>query len=180
MYCTKCGQQFNENYPSCESCGQSKPKDSGNENIFPKISFFKALELCYRRTPDFKGRSRRSEFWWWILFTSILNILLSFLSGFLSIIGILISLLLLIPTISVTTRRLHDINLSGWWQAPIRSLGIIGFFSPLPALSSPGLLFFVLMSMILGCLGIFIYWTAKDGDKGPNNYGDSRKFPRSL
>ena len=33
MYCTKCGQQFDEDSSFCGSCGQSKPKDSGNENV---------------------------------------------------------------------------------------------------------------------------------------------------
>ena len=168
MYCTNCGQQFEEDSSFCPSCGKSKPTD-----IFPKVSFFKALELGYRRAPDFRGRSRRSEYWWWVLFTTSINILL----GWIPIIGILITLLLLIPTISLTTRRLHDINLSGWWQAPIQGLGITVLF--LPQSSLPGLMSLILTLMILGCLCIFIYWTAKDGDKNPNNYGDSPKFPKT-
>ena len=129
MYCTNCGQQFEEDSSFCPSCGKSKPTD-----IFPKVSFFKALELGYRRAPDFRGRSRRSEYWWWVLFTTSINILL----GWIPIIGILITLLLLIPTISLTTRRLHDINLSGWWQAPIQGLGITVLL--LPQSSLPDLL----------------------------------------
>lgn len=168
MYCTNCGQQFEEDSSFCASCGKSKPTD-----IFPKVSFFKALELGYRRAPDFRGRSRRSEYWWWVLFTTSINILL----GWIPIIGILITLLLLVPTISLTTRRLHDINLSGWWQAPIQGLGITVLL--LPQSSLPDLLSLILTLMILGCLCIFIYWTAKDGDKNPNNYGDSPKFPKT-
>ena len=174
MYCMKCGKQNDEDASFCESCGQTTAEDFSNENTVPSISFLKAIELGYRRTPDFKGRSRRSEYWWWILFTSIIN----FSLGLVPIIGILTSLILLIPTISVTTRRLHDINLTGWWQAPILTLGIVGNFLPQSYYSSN--LSLILMFMLLSCLGIFIYWTAKDGDKGPNNYGDSRKFPRSL
>ena len=78
MYCTKCGQQFEEDSSFCTSCGESKPTD-----IFPRVSFLKALELGYRRALDFRGRSRRSEYWWWVLFTTITNISL----GWIPIIG---------------------------------------------------------------------------------------------
>jgi len=169
----KCGKQNDEDSSFCESCGQTITKKISNKNIVPTISFLKAIELGYRRTPDFKSRSRRSEYWWWILFTSIIN----FSLGLVPIIGILTSLILLIPTISVTTRRLHDINLTGWWQAPILALGILGNFLPQSYYSSN--LSLILIFMLLACLAIFIYWTAKDGDKDSNKYGDNPKFPRA-
>ena len=171
MYCTKCGQKFHKDSNFCEYCGQSA--ELNNENVvFPRISFIKALELGYRRAPDFKGRSRRSEYWWWVLFATTLNII----SGVIPIIGIFVTLLLIIPTISVTTRRLHDINLSGWWQAPIQALSFIIIL--LPGSPLPSILSIIFSLMILGCFVIFIYWTAKDGDKGPNDFGDSPKFPK--
>ena len=137
------------------------------------MNFGQAITTVFKKYAEFSGRASRSEYWWWVLFTTIINISL----GWIPIIGILITLLLLIPTISLTTRRLHDINLSGWWQAPIQGLGITVLF--LPQSSLPDLMSLILTLMILGCLCIFIYWTAKDGDKGPNNYGDSPKFPKT-
>jgi uncharacterized membrane protein YhaH (DUF805 family) len=73
---------------------------------------------------DFSGRSRRREFWLFYLFFLIINIVLVIIEqalgmrssvsgiGFLSTVY---SLLLLIPSISVTVRRLHDTGRTGWW-----------------------------------------------------------------
>jgi uncharacterized membrane protein YhaH (DUF805 family) len=75
---------------------------------------------------DFKGRATRQEFWMFVLFhflflTSIV-ILLSILlaSGFLNVwnvgfVFLLINIGLILPSISMTVRRLHDTGHSGWW-----------------------------------------------------------------
>jgi uncharacterized membrane protein YhaH (DUF805 family) len=61
----------------------------------------------------------------------------------------LVNLAFLVPSIAVSTRRLHDIGRSGWWQL-----------------------------LIFTGLGIFvlIYWYAQDSDSNPNKYGTSPKF----
>lgn len=66
---------------------------------------------------DFEGRARRSELWYYVLVYMICLIGLSILQ---SIIGVtvltrLFSLALVLPTIAVLARRLHDIGRSGWW-----------------------------------------------------------------
>lgn len=71
----------------------------------------------------FSGRATRSEFWFFMLFNIIISICLGIigllfdetnvLSGILQAIY---SLAVLIPNIAVASRRLHDINKSGWWQ----------------------------------------------------------------
>ncbi len=72
---------------------------------------------------NFNGRARRSEFWYFTLFNLLTIILIYIFSNlifgeeFASILNILISLLLFTPTIAVTIRRLHDVNLSGWFIA---------------------------------------------------------------
>ncbi len=73
----------------------------------------------------FSGRARRKEFWMFTLFNMIIAFILGALDGALGfavspanigILGGIYSLAVLIPSIAVMTRRLHDINKSGWWQ----------------------------------------------------------------
>ena len=72
----------------------------------------------------FSGRSRRKEYWYFVLFNIIVAIVLSLIDMLLgtfssaSNIGLLsgiYSLAVLIPTIALTVRRLHDTDRSGWW-----------------------------------------------------------------
>jgi uncharacterized membrane protein YhaH (DUF805 family) len=77
------------------------------------MHFVDAMKTCLTKYASFKGCASRSEFWWWILFTSIAAVVLRSLSYYLSA---LFSLATLLPSIAVTARRLHDIDRSGWWQ----------------------------------------------------------------
>lgn len=45
-------------------------------NIRPRVGFLEALKLAYKRTCDSKGRSRRSEFWYFVLFNFIISLIL--------------------------------------------------------------------------------------------------------
>jgi uncharacterized membrane protein YhaH (DUF805 family) len=60
----------------------------------------------------FSGRARRSEYWMFILFSFIVGFILAFIGGMLSN---LYQLAVLIPSIAVGVRRMHDTNHSGWW-----------------------------------------------------------------
>ena len=57
----------------------------------------------------------------------------------------MVELAVLVPSLALGARRLHDINRTGWWQ----------------------LLWFVLL---IGWI-VLIVWAIKRGDKGPNKYG---------
>ncbi|MDN5089854.1 DUF805 domain-containing protein [Aliarcobacter butzleri] len=73
------------------------------------------MELYFQawgKFADFNGRAKRSEYWTFVLINAIVSFLLSFISPE---IGAIFGLLATIPHISVSVRRLHDINLSGWW-----------------------------------------------------------------
>lgn len=66
----------------------------------------------------FDGRARRKEYWMFTLINGIIYLLLALLMNVadaLSIIFLLYYLGVLIPSIAVTIRRLHDIGKSGWW-----------------------------------------------------------------
>jgi uncharacterized membrane protein YhaH (DUF805 family) len=81
--------------------------------------------LAWQRATDFSGRSRRKEYWYFNLFNGIvLLFLLLFAIPFsaqekpsLFPLGCMFaySLIVMIPGLAVTIRRLHDIGKSGWW-----------------------------------------------------------------
>lgn len=77
---------------------------------------------------DFSGRASRKEFWMFVLFYLIFAVVLSILEGILGIdfLALIFSLALLIPSISITARRLHDTSRTGWWQL-IGLVPLIGF-----------------------------------------------------
>jgi uncharacterized membrane protein YhaH (DUF805 family) len=66
----------------------------------------------------FTGRATRKEYWMFILVYLIFYIVLAVVDGMLNMIFLstIFSLALLIPSMSVAARRLHDTGRSGWWQ----------------------------------------------------------------
>ncbi len=77
------------------------------------MNFVEAVKACLRKYADFKGRAGRPEFWWFMLFCMLVSVVTAVISQRIS--GV-ISLLLILPAIAATARRLHDIDKSGWWQ----------------------------------------------------------------
>ncbi|MBX2864678.1 MAG: DUF805 domain-containing protein [Leptolyngbyaceae cyanobacterium MAG.088] len=77
------------------------------------------LKVLTEKYADFEGRARRSEFWYFVLFNILASIVLSIIDGVLGTNGILggiYSLGVLVPSVAVGARRLHDTGRSGWWQ----------------------------------------------------------------
>ena len=105
-----------------------------------------------KKYADFSGRAQRSEFWFFILFLLIILIVLGVIDSVVGTNGILagIGLLgLIIPSISVAVRRLHDIDKSGWFYF-VQLIPAVGGF-------------------------IFLYFMIKDGTPGSNQYGNNPK-----
>lgn len=72
-----------------------------------------------KKYADFDGRATRTQFWMFFLFYVIFYVALVVLSQFIDIAAALLgiyALALLIPTLSINARRLHDTGRSGWWQ----------------------------------------------------------------
>ena len=121
------------------------------------MDFQTSIKTCFNKYADFSGRALRSEFWWFVLFSFLGGIITTIID--IMILGysiesygptnIIFSVVLILPSISVTARRLHDINKSGWWQ--LIELTIIGIL-------------------------LIIIWNATEGEKKKNIYGPPIKI----
>ena len=108
---------------------------------------------------DFAGRARRKEYWMFVLFNIIVSVVLAIvdgiagtstsLGGTLGLFGGLYSLAVLIPSIALGARRLHDIGKSGWWQL-IALIPILGWI-------------------------VLLVWAVTEGHAGSNEYGPNPK-----
>ena len=122
------------------------------------MGFGEAVSTCWKKYGDFDGRAQRPEFWWWILFVTLLQIAASIVltvllivfqnAGFLQWLGVLIFMIVvlavILPSIAVSVRRLHDRDLSGWWYL----LGFVPFGSI-----------------------VLLVWYVLPGTPAPNRYG---------
>jgi uncharacterized membrane protein YhaH (DUF805 family) len=112
-----------------------------------------------RRWNDFSGRSRRAEFWYFVLFNLIIPVILYFLIFYTNtsyeIIRIIFwiyavyCLVLIIPNLALLTRRMHDIGKSGW-------------------------MIFINLIPIFGAIW-FLLLLVRESDSGDNKYGKDRK-----
>ncbi len=66
---------------------------------------------------DFKGRARRKEYWMFVLFNFIASWVLMLLGSLIKFpwLGYIYALAVLVPSLAVLVRRLHDTGRSGWW-----------------------------------------------------------------
>jgi uncharacterized membrane protein YhaH (DUF805 family) len=101
------------------------------------VGFGEAIKRAFAGATTWSGRSTRAEYWWWFLFVWLLS-LIPYVGIFASmdwtsngdgsvsgsgggvsalwlIIGVIVTLALLLPSIAVSVRRLHDTSRSGWW-----------------------------------------------------------------
>lgn len=106
MYCKKCGSLIQNGSKFCMDCGAPVAQDKES------VGIVEATKLFFVRYADFGGRSRRSEYWWASLAIGLIGGMLSVVVPELS--G-LWSLAILVPSIAICVRRLHDIGKSGWW-----------------------------------------------------------------
>lgn len=121
------------------------------------MSFTDAVRTVLTKYADFTGRARRSEYWWFVLFTVLVGFVASIIDSILGtrngtgtgLVSGLANLALLLPSLAVGARRLHDTGRSGWWLL---------------------LIFVILIGWI-----ILIVWYCQDS-QGENKYGPSPKL----
>jgi uncharacterized membrane protein YhaH (DUF805 family) len=119
------------------------------------MGFGEAISAGFGNYVNFSGRAMRSEYWYWTLFVIVGGIVASVIdmavfgagamSGSLGIVSVLFNLAVLLPSIAIGVRRLHDLDRSGWWLL---------------------LLFIPLVGAI-----ILIVWFCTRGTPGPNRFG---------
>ena len=81
------------------------------------MSFTDAISDGFSKYVTFSGRSSRAAYWWWALF-GFLAVLVGYVLD--AVLGtmfiyLLVALVLLLPNLAVTIRRLHDTGRTGWW-----------------------------------------------------------------
>ena len=90
---------------------------------------------CLKKYAVFEGRARRREYWFFVLFAVLIHIVLNIVDRMLGmysaengigILGGIFGLAILIPSLAVGARRLHDTGRSGWWLL-IGLVPLIGF-----------------------------------------------------
>jgi uncharacterized membrane protein YhaH (DUF805 family) len=81
------------------------------------MNFVEAIKSGFNKYVTFSGRAARSEYWYWTLFAIIADIVAAIINAFVALgfVGLVVSLALLLPSIAVAIRRLHDLDRTGWW-----------------------------------------------------------------
>jgi len=127
------------------------------------MGFGEAIKSFWSNYSTFKGRSRRSEYWWIQLFLVLTNLAvaaidLALMNGDIDrfianggggIVGLVWILVTIVPALAVLVRRLHDTGKSGWWVL----IGLVPF---------------------VGTIVLFVF-SVLDSDTGENKYGLSPK-----
>ena len=109
------------------------------------------LYVLKKNYANFEGRARRQEFWTFTLINLAIYVILAVLSGVVglfALVALAFNLAVLVPSIAVGVRRMHDINRSGWWML-IVLVPLIGLF--------------------------FLYLAAQPSDPADNNFGPVAK-----
>ena len=125
------------------------------------MTFTDAIATCFRKYADFNGRARRSEYWKFMFFTMIIEVLSGVIfstiipltveirGAEISLAYIAVYLIFILPKLAVTVRRLHDIGKSGWFYL-ISLIPVVGHI-------------------------IFFIWCVKDSEARTNKYGKDPK-----
>ena len=83
---------------------------------------------AFKKFADFSGRAQREEYWMFVLFYLIFSIILAVIDIVVgtAVLATIFGLVMLIPSISIAARRLHDTGRTGWWQLLIiTGIGLI-------------------------------------------------------
>lgn len=171
IQCPECGEFMPQDFTICTNCGcPTNPQKNtythkSTNNSFQSyssiegMSFGKAIKICFQKYAQFSGRASRGEFWYFYLFSilpSLCNWIItttfgeySDISMVMNVLIIIFNIAIIIPMLSVSVRRLHDINKSGW--------NMLWFLLPL-----------------IGVIILLIYWLKES--TSDNQYGPSSKI----
>ena len=111
------------------------------------MNFPDAIASAFRQYATFAGRARRSEFWFFVLFMVLAQAIAGAIDEAATngVVGGVLSIALLLPSLSVGVRRLHDNGRSGWWIL-VGLVPVVGWI-------------------------IMVIWYCQPGETGPNRFG---------
>lgn len=115
------------------------------------MTFQDAIRTCFQKYLTIEGRARRAEYWYFCLFTIVASLVLGLLdasfgfTGDIQPISSLFGLAVLLPSITVSVRRLHDRDMTGWW-------------------------FLLVLVPMIGMLILLVIFVMR-GTDGPNRFG---------
>lgn len=184
------------------------------------MTFGQAIKTCFRKYATFKGRARRAEFWYFFLFQYLLSLGVSFIMGIFMIpvmlkggfsnpdsvmtdiipfmvLSGLVTLALLLPSLAVFVRRLHDLGKSGGWLflffgLYIIVIGLLAGFAFTGVLDGDaatiggmalglGIAFAIVGLLLFIFAIILLVWLCKPGTVGPNRFGpDPKAEPETV
>lgn len=121
MYCHNCAAIIDDNVSRCPKCGAAVNRP---RSFAAPVSPADAVINFFTHYMDFKGRSRRSEYWWAVLFVVLL---LSLMNIFSPTLGTICSYAFYVPAIAAQVRRLHDTCRTGKWVF-VYLVPVAGFF----------------------------------------------------
>jgi uncharacterized membrane protein YhaH (DUF805 family) len=110
---------------------------------------------AFKKYAEFSGRATRTQYWMFVLWNLVVSIVIGILAPLIfseniaNIIGYLYLLAVIIPSLAILARRLHDIDRSGWWI-------LIGFVP------------------LIGAI-VLIIFAVLDSTPGTNSYGPNPK-----
>lgn len=144
------------------------------------MNFQNAIKSGFKNWKNHSGRASRSEYWYWILagilidiFCEIIDMSLGFNeNGYISYLAITV---LIIPSVNMSIRRLHDLDFGGWWFALFSTIALascmlfIYYVIDTDGEISKG----ILSLLILAVFSYFFFFgfACKRGTKGTNRFG---------
>lgn len=175
VYCSTCGKVMSAAAVACPECGHPNQSSMASavapsaaprglqgpllSTAAPAVPFGEAIASFFRNYATFSGRARRSEFWFAQLFLGIVGLPINLLDaivnpdgdfGAFTLLGLLWSLAVFIPTLAIASRRLHDADTS------------FGYY-------------FMILIPLVGVI-LLIVKLAEDGTPGLNRFGPSTKY----
>jgi uncharacterized membrane protein YhaH (DUF805 family) len=153
----------------------------------PARGFLEAVAVCLAKFATFSGRASRSEYWYFMLFQFLASLAAAVVDvGYFGVslsgdqtgpAGTVTTLVLLLPFLAVSWRRLHDIGRSGWW---IGGFWLVlfgwGVLTALTLVAGQGVAAALGQTLLVGA-GSLIYalvmlvFLCTRGDPGPNRFG---------
>jgi len=115
---------------------------------------FEYYKDAFRNYTKFSGRATRAQYWYFVLFNLIAGFVLGIFDKMIfgqdtSVLGGLYGLIIFLPGLAVSVRRLHDIGKSGWW--------------------------FLISFVPLAGFVVLLYFMASPSEEGDNMYGPRSK-----